>query len=229
MTDPAPQPICGWAVSEGLTPYEAAVRAMELRAPLIADGQSPELVWLLEHPPLLTAGTSARPGDILSPQRFPVHQTGRGGQVTYHGPGQRVAYVMLDVRRRFGGDVRRFVETLESWIIDALAALGVEGHLRDGAPGVYVRRAAGDGGGVAKIASLGIRIRRGISFHGVSLNVAPDLSHFEALVACGEPGLKATSLAALGFTASMRVVDNSLLGSFERNFGPASPAAPPNS
>lgn len=210
-----------WKVTSGLTPYPDAVAFMEQRAAEIAAGAAPELVWLVEHPPLYTAGTSTRASDLRQPDRFPVFETGRGGQLTYHGPGQRIVYVMLDIRRRFAGDVRAFVSTLESWLIAALADLGVKGEIREGRVGVWV--AAGEGGArdEKKIAALGIRIRRGVSFHGLSLNVAPDLDHYAGIVPCGIAEYGVTSLADLGRAASMKDVDIALKRAFETIFGPA--------
>lgn len=208
-----------WVMSLDAVGYAAAVRLMEDRARAIAAGVAPELVWLLEHPPLLTAGTSARDADLVQPHRFPVFRSGRGGQYTYHGPGQRVVYVMLDVRRRCGSDVRAFAGSLEAWIIEALAALGVDSGRRDGRIGVWVQRPRVQGGGDAKIAALGLRISRGISLHGLSINVAPDLEHYGAIVPCGIRDAGVTSLAALGVAAAMKDVDNVLRVAFERRFG----------
>jgi lipoyl(octanoyl) transferase len=205
-----------WASTAGLTPYQAALAVMESRADAIAAGDAGELVWLLEHPPLYTAGTSARREHLVAPARLPVHETGRGGQYTYHGPGQRIAYLMLDVRRRFGADVRGFVQGLEAWIIDALASLGVSGRIIDGRVGVWVD----DGGGEeAKIAALGIRIRRGVSLHGISLNVSPHLDDYAGIVPCGIADRGVTSLAALAIPVTMEDVDNALRVAFERRFG----------
>ena len=190
-------------------PYEAAVEAMEARVKAIHEGRAPETVWLLEHPPLYTAGTSARPEELLEPSRLPVFRTGRGGRFTYHGPGQRLAYVMLDLSRR-GGDVRAFVKALEDWLIVTLARLGVEGERREWQIGVFV--------GEAKIASIGIRIRRWVSFHGVSVNVNPDLAQFSGVVPCGLT-TPVTSLAALGIDADMDSVDAALRESFEETIG----------
>jgi lipoyl(octanoyl) transferase len=215
MSSATPSPVA-WAVSPGLTPYEDAVAVMETRAAEIASGSAGELVWLVEHPPLYTAGTSAKPEHLVDETRFPVHKTGRGGELTYHGPGQRIAYVMLDVKARHGGDVRGFVQGLEAWIIEALSSLGVSGRLVDGRVGVWVDEA---GAVEAKIAALGIRIRRGISLHGISLNVSPDLSHYEGIVPCGIADRGVTSLAKLGIAASMRDVDNALKVAFEQRFG----------
>lgn len=210
----------GWATSSGLIDYPAAVAFMERRAAEIREGRASELVWLLEHPPLYTAGTSAVSADLKSPSRFPVFATGRGGQYTYHGPGQRVAYVMLDVQRRFGTDVRAFVRALELWIIGALALAGVRGEVRHGRVGVWVvNEKAGDV--EQKIAAIGIRVRRGVSFHGISLNVAPDLSHYEGIVPCGISEYGVTSLAGLAKPIPVKDVDMFLRQSFERVFGPA--------
>jgi lipoyl(octanoyl) transferase len=213
----------GWAVSPGLTPYSEAERAMEARAEAIAQGAAGELVWLLEHPPLYTAGVSAKPADLLDPQRFPVFRSGRGGQFTYHGPGQRVAYVMLDLTQR-GRDVRVFVQGLQGWIIGALARLGVAGEVRDGRVGVWVAQA---GGREDKVAAIGVKLRRWVSFHGVSLNVAPDLGHFDGIVPCGVTAHGVTSLAALGRAASMAEVDAALQAAFVEVFGPVAGAPPP--
>jgi lipoyl(octanoyl) transferase len=221
-----------WRVSPGLVDYGAALAAMEARAEGIAAGEAGEQVWLLEHPPLYTAGTSARDGDLID-ARFPVHRVGRGGQFTYHGPGQRVAYVMLDLRRR-RPDVRAYVGALEGWLIGALAAFGVEGDTREDRVGVWVERpdkprAAGGAPAEDKIAAIGVRIRRWATFHGVALNVAPDLAHFSGIVPCGiaAPQYGVTSLADLGRTATMAEVDMALRASFERMFGPTSVAPAP--
>ena len=208
-----------WAVSTSPIEYVPAVRAMELRADAIAAHGTPELVWLLEHPPLFTAGSSARAEELLDPRRFPVHQTGRGGRFTYHGPGQRVVYVMLDVKRR-EGDVRAFVAALERWIIAALAELGVAGETREGRVGIWVRRPERGPQAEDKIAAIGLRLRKWVSLHGLSLNVDPDLSHYDAIVPCGVRGHGVTSLADLGVAASMEAVDNVLRGTFERCFSP---------
>lgn len=209
-----------WRTSSGLTPYPEAVALMERRAAAIGERTAPELVWLLEHPPLYTAGTSARPDDLREPGRFPVFETGRGGQLTYHGPGQRIAYVLLDVRRRFRGDVRAFVGALERWLIAALAELGVRGEIREGRVGVWVAGMENGTHAEKKIAALGIRIRRGISFHGVSLNVAPDLAHYAGIVPCGIAEYGVTSLADLGRPASMKDVDIALRRTFDAALGP---------
>jgi lipoyl(octanoyl) transferase len=199
-----------WVLSPAPVPYEAALAAMEARTAAIADGMAPDCVWLLEHPPLFTAGTSAAEDELLDPERFPVFRTGRGGRFTYHGPGQRVAYVMLDLNAR-GRDVRAYVAALEDWLIAALARLGVEAERRPGAVGIFV--------GGAKIASIGVRVRRWVTLHGVSLNVAPDLEHFSGIVPCGLHDTKVTSLEALGAETDMARVDECLRAAFEETFG----------
>ena len=211
-----------WITSDHPVPYPEAVAWMEARADAIARGQAPEAIWLLEHPPLYTAGTSARPADLVQPDRFPVYQARRGGQYTYHGPGQRVAYVMLDVGRR-GRDVRRFVGQLESWVIATLDEFNVTGEIREGRVGVWVRRddkpltAAGlppeD-----KIAAIGIRLRRWVSFHGLSINVEPDLGHFTGIVPCGISEHGVTSLVDLGLPVTMADLDAALMRRFETVF-----------
>lgn len=213
------QPAVGWRVSDAPVAYPEALAFMEARAKAIAEGEAGELVWLLEHPPLYTAGTSAKRADLVMPDRFPVYEAGRGGQYTYHGPGQRVAYVMLDVRRR-GADVRAFVRELEGWMIDALATFGVVGETRSDRVGVWVRRPELGTGVEDKIGAIGIRLRRWISFHGISLNVAPDLEHFSGIVPCGVRQHGVTSLADLGIRADMSEVDVALRAAFERRFGP---------
>ncbi|MFT4935619.1 MAG: lipoyl(octanoyl) transferase [Pseudoalteromonas distincta] len=217
----------GWAVSRGLVDYEAAVQAMEARAAAIAEGQAGELVWLLEHPPLYTAGVSAKPADLLTPERFPVFQSGRGGQFTYHGPGQRVAYVMLDLtaRRR---DVRAFVAALETWVIEALGRFNVEGAVRPGRVGVWVeRRTPGVPPQEDKIAAIGVKLRRWVSFHGIALNVEPDLSHFSGIVPCGVTEHGVTSLIDLGLPVSMDEADAALRAGFESIFGATAEVEPP--
>jgi lipoyl(octanoyl) transferase len=208
-----------WRVSDSLVPYEAAVAAMEARVADIAAGRTPELVWLLEHPPLYTAGTSAHREDVLEP-RFPVFETGRGGQMTYHGPGQRVAYVMLDLRRR-GPDVRRFVATLEEWIIRTLAGFNVRGERREDRVGVWVRRPERGQGYEDKIAAIGIRVKQWVTLHGIALNVEPELSHFGGIVPCGvhEQRYGVTSLADLGHLVSMPEVDMIMRREFAPLFG----------
>ena len=215
-----------WAISEMRVTYPDAVAFMEARVEAIATGQSPELVWLLEHPPLYTAGTSSRPEDLLEPNRFPVYRTGRGGQFTYHGPGQRVAYVMLDVRRR-AGDVRAFVAALEGWIIETLDRFNVRGETRPDRIGVWVRRPEKGPGVEDKIAAIGIRVRKWVSFHGVALNVEPDLTHFSGIVPCGVRQHGVTSLADLGLVASMDEVDMALAVAFAHRFAPIRRVAAP--
>lgn len=218
---------CGWAVSAGRVDYPVAVAAMEARAEAIARGEAGELVWLLEHPPLYTAGVSARDADLLDPDRFPVHRTGRGGQFTYHGPGQRVAYVMLDLSAR-RKDVRAFVAALEAWIIAALGRLAVDGVVREGRVGVWVeRRSPGAAAREDKIAAIGVKVRRWVSFHGIALNVEPDLAHFSGIVPCGQTEHGVTSLADLGLTASMDDADEALRQAFREIFGEVVPADPP--
>lgn len=213
-----------WRISDAPVPYEAAVREMEERAAAIADGRARELVWLLEHPPLYTAGTSAEERDLMDPDRFPVFQTGRGGQYTYHGPGQRVAYVMLDLKRR-RPDVREFVGDLEKWLIATLAEFNVTGELREGRVGVWVRRAEKGLAAEDKIAAIGVRIRKWVTFHGVSLNVDPDLDHFSGIVPCGISQHGVTSLADLGITATMADVDIALKRNFAKIFGGSDPSS----
>ncbi len=213
-----------WRIAPGLVSYEEALKTMEERAEAIARGEAQELVWLIEHPPLYTAGTSAQPEDLIQP-RFPVHEAGRGGQYTYHGPGQRIAYVMLDLRRR-KQDVRAFVCALEAWLIETLDAFNVRGERRDDRVGVWVARPdkpRGLDGSMAedKIAALGIRLRRWVTFHGVSLNVEPDLSHFSGIVPCGiaQAHYGVTSLVDLGLPVTMPEVDSALRRAFEGVFG----------
>ena len=201
-----------WRISPGLTEYAVAEGEMEQRVAGIIRGEQEECVWLLEHPPLYTSGTSAKQEDLLTPQ-FPVHETGRGGQYTYHGPGQRVAYTMLDLKARMGQpDVRRFVWLLEEWLIRTLAQLGVESGRREGRIGIWVTTPRGE----EKIAALGIRIRRWVSFHGIALNVNPDLSHYSGIVPCGLSNFGVTSLAASGCKAGMEEVDAALRLQFDR-------------
>ncbi len=212
-----------WRISEGLTSYEDAVAVMEAHVDAMARGEAGELIWLLEHPPLYTAGTSASPSDLVDPNRFPVHPSKRGGQYTYHGPGQRVVYVMLDVGKR-GHDVRRFVQQLEEWVIAALAEFNVTGEIRDGRVGVWVARddkplTASGARAEDKIAAIGIRLRKWISFHGISINVEPDLEHFTGIVPCGITDHGVTSLVDLGLPVTMEDVDLALRRSFEQVFG----------
>jgi lipoyl(octanoyl) transferase len=207
--------------------YPAAVAAMEARAAAIAEGRAGELVWLLEHPPLYTAGVSAKAGDLLEPNRFPVFQSGRGGQFTYHGPGQRVAYVMLDLnaRRR---DVRAFVAALEAWLIGALDAFNVKGEVREGRVGVWVeRRQPGAAAREDKIAAVGVKLRRWVSFHGIALNVEPDLAHFGGIVPCGVTEHGVTSLVDLGLPVTLDEADAALKASFRQVFGAVVDAEPP--
>ncbi|WP_186416867.1 lipoyl(octanoyl) transferase LipB [Bosea sp. CS1GBMeth4] len=208
-----------WLIAEEPVGYEAAVAEMEARAALIADGAARERVWLVEHPALYTAGTSAKDADLLTPERFPVHRTGRGGQFTYHGPGQRVAYVMLDLKRR-EPDLRRFVSALEAWLIGTLAAFNIRGERREERVGVWVRRPEKGANAEDKIAALGIRVRRWVSFHGIALNVEPDLGHFDGIVPCGVSDQGVTSLVDLGLPVTMPEVDSALRAEFERVFGP---------
>ena len=209
-----------WRVSDALVPYDAALTVMAARAAAIAERRAAELVWLLEHPPLYTAGTSARAADLIE-ARFPVHAAGRGGQFTYHGPGQRVAYVMLDLKRR-APDVRRFVATLEEWIIRTLHAFNVRGERREDRIGVWVRRPDRGEGREDKIAAIGIRLKRWVSLHGIALNVDPDLSHFSGIVPCGVADARygVTSLVDLGRPVTMPEVDMALRRAFEGLFGP---------
>ena len=210
-----------WRVSDSKVPYEPAVGLMQARAAAIAAGKEPELVWLLEHPALYTAGTSAKPGELIE-ARFPVFESGRGGQMTYHGPGQRVAYVMLDLKRR-GPDVRRFVATLEEWVIRTLAAFNVRGERREDRIGVWVRRPDKGEGFEDKIAAIGIRVTQWVTLHGMALNVDPDLAHFSGIVPCGvrEQSYGVTSLADLGIEVSMPEVVTVLRREFEALFGAA--------
>lgn len=221
---PDGSPSVRWRIEEGLTPYPDAVSLMEAEAERIAAGEADELVWLVEHPPLYTAGTSAKSGDLVAPERFEVHQTGRGGEYTYHGPGQRVAYVMLDLKRR-RPDVRAFVSALEALIIGTLASMNVTGERREDRVGVWVRRPdkprLADGSMAEdKIAAIGIRLRKWVSFHGLSLNVDPDLEHFSGIVPCGVRVHGVTSLVDLGLPVPMHEADIRLREAFETVFGP---------
>lgn len=210
-----------WRISDSPVDYAKAIAVMEARAAAIAAGAAPEMVWLLEHPPLYTSGTSGKAEDLLDP-RFPLIPTGRGGQVTYHGPGQRVAYVMLDLKRR-RPDVRAYVAALEEWIIRTLAAFNVRGERREDRVGVWVRRPDKGDGHEDKIAAIGVRLKRWVSFHGIAINVEPDLSHFAAIVPCGvaDPRYGVTSLVDLGLPVGMADVDIALRQAFEEIFGPA--------
>ncbi|WP_420431994.1 lipoyl(octanoyl) transferase LipB [Hyphobacterium sp.] len=217
-----------WAVSSGQVPYPAAVAFMEQRVAAIAAGEADELVWMLEHPPLYTAGTSSKGEDLKDPDRFPVYETGRGGEYTYHGPGQRVGYVMLDLTRR-GRDARKFVRGLEDWIIGALAEFGVVADRRCERVGVWVDRPEKGEGHEDKIAAIGVRLRRWVSFHGIAFNVAPDLTHFDGITPCGiaDPRYGVTSLADLGIEKSLAETDQAFLKSFETVFGPVEAVKPP--
>jgi lipoyl(octanoyl) transferase len=216
-----------WAVSPAPVDYPSAVAAMEARALEIAEGRAGELVWLLEHPALYTAGVSSKMTDLLQPDRFPVHKSGRGGQFTYHGPGQRVAYVMLDLTQR-RRDIRAFVGALEAWVIGALGAFNVQGEIRNGRVGVWVeRRRPGLPPREDKIAAIGIKLRRWVSFHGISLNVEPDLAHFDGIVPCGITGHGVTSLVDLGLPVTMEEADAALKAGFRKVFGPVEDAPPP--
>jgi lipoyl(octanoyl) transferase len=220
MTD-VPSIDADWRVTDALTPYPDALAAMRARVAAIRAGTAPELVWLLQHPPLYTAGTSANPADLTDPHRFPTYQAERGGQWTYHGPGQRIAYVMLDLTRPHGAiparDVRAHVHALEEWMIRALARFGIAGERREDRIGVWVAdRATGT---EAKIAAIGVRITRWVSWHGVALNVAPDLEHFAGIVPCGIAGHGVTSLAALGVSATLPQVDTALQAAWPEVFG----------
>ncbi len=210
-----------WVTSPGLTPYEEACAFMEARAEAIAAGEAEEMVWLVEHPPLYTAGTSARPADLVDPERFPVFESKRGGQYTYHGPGQRVVYVMLDLGKR-GRDVRAFVEQLERWVIATLERFNITGHIRPGRVGVWVERPdkppTATGPAEDKIAAIGIRLRKWVSFHGISINVEPDLEHFSGIVPCGITEYGVTSLVDLGLPVTMDDLDVTLRQAFEETF-----------
>ncbi|RYE34893.1 MAG: lipoyl(octanoyl) transferase LipB [Hyphomicrobiales bacterium] len=218
LTEGVSEPV-EWVVAEGAVGYDEAVAEMEARTALIADGLARERVWLVEHPPLYTAGTSARDEDLIAPERFPVFRSGRGGQFTYHGPGQRVAYVMLDLKRR-QPDLRRFVAALEGWLIGALDEFNIRGERREDRVGVWVRRPTKGADVEDKIAAIGIRVRRWVSFHGISLNVEPDLTHFDGIVPCGVSRHGVTSLVDLGLPVTMPEVDSVLREAFERVFGP---------
>ena len=211
-----------WITSTSLVSYDAACAEMERRVAGIIDGSMNEAIWLLEHPPLYTAGTSADPSDLTDPNRFDVFESKRGGQYTYHGPGQRVIYTMLDVNKR-GRDVRAFVQSLEAWVIDALGEFNVTGHIRDGRVGVWVERPEkplGPNGDMVedKVAAIGIRLRKWVSFHGISINVEPDLSHFDGIVPCGITDHGVTSLVDLGLPVTMEDLDVALRKTFETHF-----------
>jgi lipoyl(octanoyl) transferase len=224
MTSVAPE----WRIADALTEYPEALAAMQARVAAIRAGTAPELVWLVEHPPLYTAGTSARPNELTDPERFPTFHAGRGGQWTYHGPGQRTAYVMLDLNRPHGGvpprDVRGFVHGLEEWLIRALGRFNVKGERRDGRVGIWV---AGTHSGVeSKIGAIGVRITRWVSWHGVALNVEPNLAHFGGIVPCGLSQYGVTSLAALGIPATMQDADVALRAAWEEVFESEATASP---
>lgn len=206
-----------WRTTAAPVGYEDALAEMEARVAAIHEGTAGELVWLLEHPALYTAGVSAAPDELLTPTRFPVHRTGRGGRYTYHGPGQRVGYAMMDLRKR-GQDVRAYVHNLEEWVIRALAEFGVTGERREGRIGIWVVRPTPLGPVEEKIAAIGVRVRRWIAFHGVAINVTPDLSHFEGIVPCGLAGYGVTSLKALGHDVTMTDMDAALQRTFPTIF-----------
>ena len=224
-------PAVEWRIEPGLVDYPRAVTVMERRVADICAGRASEMVWLLEHPALYTAGTSAKEGDLIEPARFPVYRSGRGGQYTYHGPGQRVAYVMLDLKRR-GADVRRFVNDLEAWIIATLARFNVAGERRAGRVGIWIDRhrhdslrgnaKGADPGREDKIAAIGVRLRHWVSYHGISINVEPDLSHFDGIVPCGITGHGVTSLVDLGLPVTLADLDVALKAAFEEVFGETS-------
>lgn len=207
-----------WMRSEAPVPYLEAVAAMEGRAAEIAARRAEEMIWLLEHPPLYTSGPRAKPEHLVIPDRFPVFETGRGGELTYHGPGQRIAYVMVDVAHRLKGDIRAFVSVLENSVIDTLDSLGIPAWSDPARPGVWVKDETAPAG-EAKIAALGLRVRRGVSFHGLSLNIAPDLTHFDGIVACGLEGSAVTSLARLGIAGETERIDALLIAALERRLG----------
>lgn len=213
-----------WKITDGLTDYDDAVCVMEARVDAISAGDADELIWLVEHPPLYTAGTSAKRDDLLDPDRFPVYDSKRGGQYTYHGPGQRVVYVMLDLNKR-GRDIRQFVKSLETWVIETLATFNVKGEIREGRVGVWVERPekpAPITGGVAedKIAAIGIRLKKWVSYHGISINVDPHLDHFDGIVPCGISTFGVTSLVDLGLPVTMDDVDTALQTAFHTVFDP---------
>jgi lipoyl(octanoyl) transferase len=211
-----------WKITDGLTDYETAVSEMEARADAISKGTADELIWLVEHPPLYTAGTSAKEQDLLDPTRFPVHPSKRGGQYTYHGPGQRVVYVMMDLNKR-GRDIRKFVQQLEHWVIATLASFNVTGEIRDGRVGVWVQRPEKPRlvtGAVTedKIAAIGIRLKKWVSYHGISINVDPNLDHFDGIVPCGISQFGVTSLVDLGLPVDMGDLDSALVAAFHQTF-----------
>lgn len=221
-------PAVDWAISDRPVEYPFALEAMRIRAAAIRDNGSPELIWLLEHPPLYTAGTGAKESNLLASSSLPVYRTGRGGQFTYHGPGQRVAYVMLDLKKR-GLDIRAFVTRLEAWIIGTLAQFNVTGETRRDRVGVWITRPSPEGRIEEKIAAIGLRVSRGVSTHGLSINVDPDLAHYGGIVPCGIREHGVTSLADLGLPVTNYDVDVALRTNFERTFGPTKRADPPTS
>jgi len=202
-----------WKISDSPVPYEQALAEMEQRAAEIREGSAPELVWLLEHPPLYTAGTSAKAEDLVDPDKFPVFNAGRGGQYTYHGPGQRVAYVLLDLKKR-NSDIRAFVQDMEAWVIDVLAQYQIKGEIREGRVGVWIQ----NGSCEDKIAAIGVRVRKWVSFHGISINVEPDLSHYDGIVPCGISEHGVTSLVDQGIPVTLPEFDIELRESFEKVF-----------
>ncbi len=202
-----------WKISDSLVPYEQALTEMEARVAAIREGSASELIWLLEHPPLYTAGTSAEEQDLVAPDKFPVYNAGRGGQYTYHGPGQRIAYVMLDLKKR-GSDIRRFVEDMENWVIDVLAQYQIKGEKREGRVGVWVQQGLKED----KIAAIGVRVRKWVSFHGISINVEPDLTHYDGIIPCGISEHGVTSLVDQGIPITMAEFDQELRASFEKIF-----------
>ena len=208
-----------WRISEGLVPYPDAVEFMKKQVAGIAAGEMDELVWLVEHPPLYTRGTSARDEDLLLPDRFPIFDAGRGGQFTYHGPGQRVAYIMLDLKQR-GRDIRAFVQGLEGWIIDSLKACNIVGERRDGRIGVWVKQPERGPNAEGKIAAIGVRVSRWVSVHGISINISPDLSHYDGIVPCGISEHGVTSFEDLGHLVSIAEIDMVLAQAFTSRFGP---------
>lgn len=204
-----------WKISDGLMPYEEALEIMEKRVADIHEGSAKELIWFVEHPPLYTSGTSAQEADLLAPKRFPVYYAGRGGQYTYHGPGQRVVYVMLDLNKR-GRDVRKYIADLERWIIETLATFNVVGEIREGRVGVWVER---QGSREDKIAAIGVRVRKWVTFHGICINVEPDLSHYTGIVPCGISEHGVTSLVDLGLPVTMNDLDAALQQNWDKVFG----------
>lgn len=215
-----------WTHLPGLAPYTETLAAMEARVAQIAAGTAPEAIWLLEHPPLYTSGTSAKPADLIDPNRLPVFETGRGGQFTYHGPGQRVVYLMLDLKTR-GGDVRALVRDLETWVIQSLAAFNIKGEAREGRVGIWVKRPDKGEGREDKIAAIGLRVSRWVTTHGISLNVEPDLAHYDGIVPCGITEHGVTSLTDLGLPVTMADADIELRSAFEDVFGPVKRAPAP--